>query len=134
MVESVVPQEQMELFNRSKKMPERMSEDMAMQEPQEQLTESGLRRDDPKVALSEFGSFLISDRYDFSQDKIMSGVLDSNLKYYLKYFYWSSIPLEQTSFNFIEKALDMRHMDFRIQTYIRSRAKINIGSQAGAMQ
>ena len=28
----------------------------------------------------------------------------------------------------------MRHMDFRIQTYIRSRAKINIGSQAGAMQ
>ena len=86
------------------------------------------------VGDDEFGSFLISDRYDFSQDKIMSGVLDSNLKYYLKYFYWSSIPLEQTSFNFIEKALDMRHMDFRIQTYIRSRAKINIGSQAGAMQ
>ena len=79
---------------------------------------------------SEFGCFLISDRYDFSQDKNICDILDPKLKY----FYYSTVPLEQTSFNFIEKALDMRHMDFRIQTYIRSRAKINIGSQAGAMQ
>ena len=76
MVESVVPQEQMELFNRSKKMPERMSEDMAMQEPQEELTDSGLRRDDPKVALSEFGSFLI----DLPPEKI-NGIKSFIMRY-----------------------------------------------------
>ena len=73
---------------------------------------------------------MISDRYDFSQDDLICDFLDPTLKY----FYYSSVPLEQTSFNFIDKVLDMRHMDFRIQTYIRSKAKINVGSQAGAMQ
>ena len=76
MVESVVPQEQMELFNRPKKMPERMPEDMAMQEPEEELTDSGLRRDDPKVALSEFGSFLI----DLPPEKI-NGIKSFIMRY-----------------------------------------------------
>ena len=82
------------------------------------------------VGDNEFGCLLISDRYDFSQDDLICDFLDPTLKY----FYYSSVPLEQTSFNFIDKVLDMRHMDFRIQTYIRSKAKINVGSQAGAMQ
>ena len=68
MVESVVPQEQMELFNRPKKMPERMPKDMAMQEPEEELTDSGLRRDDPRVALGELATFLI----DLEPQKINS--------------------------------------------------------------
>tara|TARA_X000001388_G_C2125357_1_gene82973 strand:- start:1 stop:462 length:462 start_codon:yes stop_codon:yes gene_type:complete len=76
MVESVVPQEQMELFNRPKKMPERMPEDMAMQEPEEELTDSGLRRDDPKVALAEFGSFLI----DLPPEKI-NGIKSFIMRY-----------------------------------------------------
>ena len=76
MVESVVPQEQMKLFNRSKKMPERMSEDMAMQEPQEELTDSGLRRDHPKVALYEFASFLI----DLPPEKI-NGIKSFIMRY-----------------------------------------------------
>ena len=40
----------------------------------------------------------------------------------------------KTSFNFINKALDIRHMDMRTQLYIRSRAKVNVGNQSGALQ
>ena len=67
MLDEVVPQEQMGLFNRPKEMaepmPEEMAEpmpeEMAMEEPQEELIDSGLRRDDPRVALGELATFLI---------------------------------------------------------------------------
>ena len=76
MVDEVVPQEQMGLFNRPKEMaepmPEEMAEpmpeEMAMEEPQEELIDSGLRRDDPRVALGELATFLI----DLEPQKINS--------------------------------------------------------------
>ena len=78
----------------------------------------------------EFGCLLISDRYDYSMDKLIEGAIDSNLKH----FYWIEKPIEQTSFNFINKALDMRNMPVRIQLYIKSKAKYNVGNQCGTSQ
>ena len=66
MVDEVVPQEQMEVFNRPREMAEPMPEEMAMEEPQEELTDSGLRQDDPKVALGTLAQFLI----DLQPEKI----------------------------------------------------------------
>ena len=33
--------------------------------------------------------------------------------------------------NTINKALDMRHIDLRVQLYIKSKALVNIGNQCG---
>ena len=78
----------------------------------------------------EFGCLLISDRYDYTMDKLMLDVINPNLKH----FYWTERPIEQTSFNTINKALDMRHMPIRMQLYIRSKAKYNVGNQCGTTQ
>jgi hypothetical protein len=43
-------------------------------------------------------------------------------------FYWTSEV--DSGFNFI-KALDMRHIDTRIQLYIKSEAQFNVGNQTG---
>ena len=82
------------------------------------------------VGNQEFGSLLISNRYDFTQDKIIIDLLKENN---LPYFYYSSKPLHQTDFNFINKALDINHIPTRIQLYIRSKAKINIGNHCGVL-
>ena len=82
------------------------------------------------VGDKEFGSLLISNRYDFTQDAIIEGLLRAND---LPYFYYSPKPLNQTDFNFINKALDLRHVPTRIQLYIRSKATINIGNQCGVL-
>jgi len=66
MVDEVVPQEQMEVFNRPREMAEPMPEEMAMEEPQEEMLSSGLREDDPKVALGTLAHFLI----DLQPEKI----------------------------------------------------------------
>jgi predicted O-methyltransferase YrrM len=78
----------------------------------------------------EFGCLLISDRYDYTMDKLMIDVIDSNLKH----FYWTERPIEQTSFSFIDKALDMKNMPVRIQLYIKSKAKYNVSNQCGTSQ
>ena len=78
----------------------------------------------------EFGCLLLSDRYDYTMDKSMLDVIDSNLKH----FYWTERPIEQTSFNNINRALDMRHMPVRIQLYIKHKAKYNVGNQCGTTQ
>lgn len=78
----------------------------------------------------EFGCLLISDRYDYTMDKLMLDVIDSKLKH----FYWTEKPIEQTSFGFLDRALDMRHMPVRMQLYIRSKAKYNVGNQCGTTQ
>ena len=78
----------------------------------------------------DFGCLLISDRYDYSMDRLIEGVIDPTLKH----FYWTERPIEQTSFDFIDKALDMRHMSVRTQLYIKSQAKYNVGNQCGTSQ
>ena len=57
--------------------------------------------------------------------------INDNLDKSLKYFYFTSSPLRETPFNWIDSVLDMRHIDIRIQLYIKSKAKINVGNQCG---
>jgi len=80
------------------------------------------------VGDNEFGSLLISNRYDFTQDKLICDLLKENP---LPYFYFTPKPINKTNFSFINKALDLRHISIRIQLYIKSKAKINISNQCG---
>ena len=77
------------------------------------------------VGDKEFGALLISNRYDFTQDKLICDLLKENE---LPYFYFTPKPINETDFNFIHKALDLRHVPIRIQLYIKSKAKINISN------
>ena len=61
---------------------------------------------------------------------IIASVLKENN---LPYFYYTSKPISKTDFNFINKALDLNHIPTRIQLYIRSKAKINIGNHCGVL-
>ncbi len=87
----------------------------------------------------EFGSLLISDRFGTqfgkhhqeSYDKDKKVITNLLNEYPLPYFHWSSNPMRDTPFDFINKALDMRHIDLRIQLYIKSKAKVNISNQCG---
>lgn len=77
---------------------------------------------------SEFGCLLISNRYDYTQDRLIIELLKDNP---LPYFYYTDRPIELTDFDFIETAMDLRHVDIRIQLYIKSKANVNIGNQSG---
>lgn len=79
---------------------------------------------------NDFGCLLISDRYDYTMDKLIIENIDVGLKH----FYWTERPIEQTEFDFIDKALDMRNMPVRIQLYIKSKARYNVGNQCGTSQ
>lgn len=87
----------------------------------------------------EFGCLLLSDRFGTQYGKFDKPTFDrdtNNIAKILKenpipYFYWSYKPLKETSFNFIDGILDMRHIDLRIQLYIKSKAKLNISNQCG---
>jgi len=87
----------------------------------------------------EFGSLLISERFGTQFGKYDKVSYDNDNKKIIKllnnnklpYFYWTHKPLNQFNFDFIENILDMHNMDLRLQLYIKSRAKINIGNQCG---
>ena len=90
------------------------------------------------VGGNNFGCLLISDRFGTQRGVIYSDTLkretkaiNDNLDKSLKYFYFTSSPLRETPFNWIDSVLDMRHIDIRIQLYIKSKAKINVGNQCG---
>lgn len=83
------------------------------------------------VGDNEFGCLLISNRYKYECDNLLISELN---KYPLPYFYWTKDPIEMTQFNFINKALNIRNIDTRIQLYIKSKAKVNIGNQTGVTQ
>ena len=91
------------------------------------------------VGDKEFGCLLVSNRfgtqfgkYDkfsyINDNKKIIKLLNNNK---LPYFYWVYKPLNQFDFNFIDNALDMHNMNLRLQLYIKSKAKINIGNQCG---
>ena len=74
----------------------------------------------------DFGTLLISNRFDgVGIDKIQKVVSEHNLPM----FYWVNSPkIEGLQFS---KCLDMRHIDTRIQLYIKTKAKFNVGNQTG---
>jgi hypothetical protein len=75
------------------------------------------------VGEREFGGLMVTNTYPFDRDDLVIKVLEDNP---VPYFYYTPVSLEETSFNFIERALDLRHVDIRIQLYIRSKAKLNV--------
>jgi hypothetical protein len=86
----------------------------------------------------EFGCLLISKRFgtQFGKYDKKSFINDNNkIKHLLSnnklpYFYWTYKPLNQFDFN-LNSILDMHNMNLRIQLYIKSKAKVNIGNQCG---
>jgi hypothetical protein len=92
---------------------------------------------------SEFGCLLISDRFGQNGDKVFDDdirkkeihkLMEFLFFNQLPYFYWTHKPIQELPFNCIDKLLDLRHIDLRIQLYIRSKAKFNIGNQCGLTQ
>ena len=92
-----------------------------------------------KHTTDQFGCLLLSDRFgtqngthdqdSYNRDTTnITNILTQNS---IPYFYWSYKPSNKTPFNFINKAFDLRHVDLRIQLYIKSRAKLNISNQCG---
>lgn len=92
-----------------------------------------------KHCKGKFGCLLISERFGTQRGKFDQKSFDrdtENICSILKnndipYFYWSYKPLNETPFNFINKALNLRHVSLRIQLYIKSKAKLNVGNQCG---
>ena len=94
------------------------------------------------VGDKDFGGLLVSDRFGTqygNHDKKtlknetykITKILKENP---LPCFYWTYKPIGETPFFFTNTALDMRNIDLRIQLYIRSKAKLNVGNQCGTLQ
>ncbi len=88
------------------------------------------------VGDNEFGGLLITNRfeskggrYDGEGNKLIATHLLKKYKN-LPFFYWTYKPKNQLPL-FFNGCLDMRHIDIRIQLYIRSKAKVNIGTHCG---
>ncbi len=87
----------------------------------------------------DFGCLLISNRFGTQRGKFDVESYDRDTKNISKilqenpipYFYWSYKPLKDTPFNYIDKALNLRHINLRVQLYIKSKAKLNVGNQCG---
>ncbi len=93
------------------------------------------------VGDEDFGGLLVSDRFGTQYGKYDEKTLKNETTKITKvlkdnpmsYFYWTYKPLGETPFYFLNIALDMRNIDLRIQLYIRSKAKLNIGNQCGTL-
>jgi hypothetical protein len=73
----------------------------------------------------EFGILLISNRFDAVGTEKIQQKID---EYNLPMFYWTKSTDVGLVFN---RALDMRHINTRIQLYIKTQAKFNVGNQTG---
>ena len=73
----------------------------------------------------EFGTLLISNRFDGDGIEKIQQKID---EYDLPMFYWTKSVDVGLDF---KRALDMRHIDTRIQLYIKTQAKFNVGNQTG---
>lgn len=74
---------------------------------------------------NKFGTLLISNRFDGKDINKIQDIID---KYDLPLYYWLSNPNIDLKF---KRALDLRHVDIRIQMYIKSKAVFNVGNQNG---
>jgi hypothetical protein len=87
---------------------------------------------DEYVGGGKFGCLLLSDRYDYKRNDMISKYL--RLHRDIKWLYWTSKPLSEIDIYKPEFVLDMRHIDIRVQLYIKSKATLNLGSQTGMTQ
>jgi len=80
----------------------------------------------------EFGAILLSNGFDEERD---GEKIKNKLKDYpnVKFLNWSFKPLKEFGLEFVNNVFDLRHIDLRIQMYIRSRAQFNIGNQCGIL-
>ena len=91
---------------------------------------------DRSVGKDEFGGLLITNRfessggrYDEESNKMLMNVLLEKCGD-LPFFYWTYKKPEELPITF-NKGFDMRHVSTRIQLYIRTKAKLNIGTHCG---
>ena len=91
---------------------------------------------DRSVGKDEFGGLLITNRfessggrYDEESNKMLMNVLLEKCGD-LPFFYWTYKKPEELPITF-NKGFDMRHVSTRIQLYIRTKAKLNIGTHRG---
>ena len=73
----------------------------------------------------DYGTLLVSNRATESDLEKIQAKLD---EYDLPMFYWFKKPQVNLKFT---KTLDLRHIDIRIQLYIKSKAVFNVGNQTG---
>ena len=107
--------------------------------PEEETLGNAIIKD--RTGGKDFGFLLISNRFGTllgkpnkdNHQKDTDSITNALKNYDLPYFYWTYKPLGETEFSFINDVLDMRHIDIRIQLYIKSKAKVNIGTQCGPM-
>ena len=85
---------------------------------------------------NDFGGLLITDRfesqggrYDEESNKMLLNTFLEKWKD-VPFFYWTYKSPNKLPINF-KKYLDMRHIPTRIQLYIRTKAKFNIGTHCG---
>lgn len=74
----------------------------------------------------EFGTLLISNRFDGIGIEKIQKILDRYKS--LPIFYWTKSKDVKLKF---KRGLDMRHINTRIQLYIKTQAKFNVGNQTG---
>jgi hypothetical protein len=88
------------------------------------------------VGDEEFGGLLITDRfesnggrYDEENNKMLLNTLLESCKD-LPFFYWTYKKPKDLPINF-NRCFDMRNVPTRIQLYLRTKAKLNIGTHCG---
>ena len=69
----------------------------------------------------DYGVLTISNRYKYECDSLITDILSKNN---IPYFYWTKDPIDTTKFNFIDTALNLRHIDIRLQLYIKSHLQV----------
>lgn len=89
------------------------------------------------VGDNAFGGLIISNRYESQDGRYDEDTNREIISYFLEknkvpYFYYTYKPKDEFPFEF-NGCLDMRHMDVRIQLYIRTKAKFNIGNHCGVL-
>lgn len=85
----------------------------------------------------DFGGLLITNRYESqggrydeeTNKQIFTHFLEKND---IPYFYYTYKKRDEFPFTF-NGCFDMRHLDIRLQLYIRSKAKFNIGNHCGVL-
>ena len=93
------------------------------------------------IGEEDFGGFICTNsrlkKGEFFGEKIDNKLIKELQNYKLKYVYYGGVGIENTPFkNHIKVALDFKDklVPLRVQLYIRSKAKVNIGYQSSIFE